>query len=502
MASSGRRAPPPLRRRLLLSGLLAAAAAAALARDAEARGAKVPRAAPRTVTISNVLPRLDTASRIVNAHDGSLLLNPRDGRYWLYGTHYQACPTPPPPPGPGACSDDRSCGWFGNVFAAYSSPDLTSGSWQLESESIAPGLEANNTKFTYFMPNVLYNALTDKYVLAFNPNGSSFVATSASPAGPFTILGTITLQHQPLSQFDTWLDPQTGVAYVRYNAQLNSSTAGLCVEQLAPDFLRSAGAPARCFATPDMLLEGGGIFRRGARVYVMGGRGCCLCEGGSNARASDSGPLGEYVFVGEANPVLPCNSSAPAPPRTEAPAPSCADLGGAWQGFLVPGGCPMPGMTLAMTGAGAFTAHDAGWDRDGNGTLAADGSVKLTLYFAGGAHLVEGVLRASYGGAPCSEIVWTSAGHEAERWCREGYCGAGEGGGSAAVPAQQFQVFDIAQANGSRALVFFGERWGSSPTGLKSDDFSAWQPLAFAADGSVVPFDGLVPDFELELPSR
>jgi len=157
-------------------------------------------------------------------------------------------------------------------------------------------------------------------------------------------------------------------------------------------------------------------------------------------------------------------------------------------------------MTIAMTGAGAFSARDAGWDRDGNGTLSADGAVALTLYWAGGAHLVEGALRASYGGAPCSEIAWTSAGHEAERWCRAGWCGPGEGGGRAAVAAQQFQVLDIAQADGSRALVFFGERWGSAPTGLKSDDFAAWQPLSFAADGSVEPLAGLVDSFTLELP--
>jgi hypothetical protein len=466
------------------------------------------------VTISNVEPRLDTAGRIVNAHDGSLLLNPHDGRYWLYGTHYEACPTPPSPPGPGVCSTDRTCGWYRNTFAAYSSPDLSSGSWRLESASIAPGLEANNSRFTYFMPNVLFNAAHNNFVLAFNPNGSAFVATSSAPAGPFTILGTLALQRQPLSQFDTWLDPLTGIAYARYNAQLNASTAGMCVEQLAPDFLSSAaGVPASCFATPDMLLEGGGIFRRGDRIYVMGGRGCCFCEGGGNARtyASDSGPLGAYAFVGDVNPFLPCNSSAPAPEaalaaaqEVPAPAPSCANLSGAWQGFDAPGGCPMPGMTLAMSAAGdgAFTAHDAGWDRDGNGTVTANGSVALTLYWAGGAHLVEGEMRAAYGGAPCSEIAWTSAGHEAERWCRQGFCGPGEGGGRAAVPAQQFQVFSIDQAGGApSALLFFGERWGSAPTGLKSDDFEAWQPLNFNADGSVVPFAGLVDSFELTLPA-
>ena len=84
------------------------------------------------VTISNASPRLDTAGRIVNAHDGSLLRSPRDGRFYLYGTRYAPCAVPPDPEGPGLCPP-KTCGWFGNTYAAYSSPDLSSGSWRLSS---------------------------------------------------------------------------------------------------------------------------------------------------------------------------------------------------------------------------------------------------------------------------------------------------------------------------------------------------------------------------------
>ena len=51
------------------------------------------------VLIDNVHPRLDTNGNIVDAHDGSLLLDPQSGRFWLYGTHckqYQDVGSAPP----------------------------------------------------------------------------------------------------------------------------------------------------------------------------------------------------------------------------------------------------------------------------------------------------------------------------------------------------------------------------------------------------------------------
>ena len=56
-------------------------------------------AAGMAVLIDNVHPRLDTNGNIVDAHDGSLLLDPQSGRFWLYGTHckqYQDVGSAPP----------------------------------------------------------------------------------------------------------------------------------------------------------------------------------------------------------------------------------------------------------------------------------------------------------------------------------------------------------------------------------------------------------------------
>lgn len=448
------------------------------------------------VTIDNTHPRLDTDGNIVDAHDGSLLLDPVSGRFWLYGTHYQRCPVVPPPPSPGDCVN-KSCGWFGNTFAAYSSATLESGSWRLESADIAPGMAANNSVDTYFMPNVLYNADTRLYVLAFNsqtPSATALVATSSHAAGPFTIMGRLPLTYPCESQLDLWLDPADGTAYARYNAAL-----GQCVEALDATFTRSNGS-VTCFDTGVGFLEGGGVFRRGAAVYVMAGSACCFCPSGGSARTyvSQTGPLGQYEFVGDANPEAPCNASqraAAAAPRpvaalsVSASGDPCVNLTGSWLAFDTPG-CPTPSsvvVSISMTGDCAhrgvspmaplmFEATDPQWDAPGNGTLAGS-AVAFTGRWGGGTTLVDGILRsASATATPCSEIQWTSPGHTEERWCREGQCALG---GGFAVPAQQFQVLAIPVIDGGKgsvALVFFGERWGSAPSGLKADDFQVRLP--------------------------
>ena len=39
--------------------------------------------ATATVTVSNVLPRLDVHGKIVNAHDSGVVQDPDTGTYWL-----------------------------------------------------------------------------------------------------------------------------------------------------------------------------------------------------------------------------------------------------------------------------------------------------------------------------------------------------------------------------------------------------------------------------------
>lgn len=231
---------------------------------------------------------------------------------------------------------------------------------------------------------------------------------------------------------------------------------------------------------------------------------CCFCPAGGSARTyvSQAGPLGQYVYAGDANPAAPCNASlgiaTVAAARHDSASPSvgdpCVNLTGAWLAFDTPG-CPTPSsvvVSIAMSGddssnditAGpvaplTFEATDPQWDAPGNGTLMGTAAA-FTGRWGGGTSLVDGVLRpASATAAPCSEIQWTSPGHTQERWCRVGQCPLG---GGFSVPAQQFQVFAIPVQSApgfgeggasAVALLYFGERWGSAPTGLKADDFQA-----------------------------
>lgn len=466
----------------------------------------------RRVVISNIAPRLDTAGRVVNAHDGSLLLAP-DGRFYLFGTHYLSCDE-----GSVGCAN-KSCGWFGNTYAVYSSSDLSSGSWVLESANILPAMAADNDKVAYFEPNVLYNVATATFVLEYAGQvgeAEAAMAVSRTPIGPFTPIAPLKLAHREGSTSALWLDPATGAGYVRYN----SGGAMQCVELLSPDFTTATGN----VSCAPFAGEGGGLFRRGDTVYLMAGTGCCFCAGGGSAEvwASTTGPLGVYTRMGNVNQqtnATQCGAAAEAAAEEAAAAraalaaraatvaraqhpTSVCNLTGGWRGYDAPQ-CPH-GVTVNVTmvagGGGAFTATSSEWGAaSGNGSVAEDGVVVFDL--PGGERLA-GLLRAYAGGSDaCSEVAWAApASFARSRWCAAGVCAATPAP-AYAIAAQQFQVLSIPQAGGAGdALIFFGERWQSAPSGRKSDDAQAWQPLTFAPDGSVEDMGALVNNFTLLLP--
>jgi hypothetical protein len=70
----------------------------------------------------------------------------------------------------------------------------------------------------------------------------------------------------------------------------------------------------------------------------------------------------------------------------------------------------------------------------------------------------------------------TSHGGASPTLCKLPYCGES----TRPVAAQQFNVLRL----GDRHL-YYGERWQSTPTGLKADDFSYLEPLRFDGNGVV-----------------
>ena len=78
--------------------------------------------------------------------------------------------------------------------------------------------------------------------------------------------------------------------------------------------------------------------------------------------------------------------------------------------------------------------------------------------------------------------------------CREPYCGESH----REVPAQQFNVVQLQDRSGEVVSMYYGERWQSTPDGLKAHDFSYLEPLRFAPDGVMMPLD-FASSFDLAL---
>eukprot|EP00729_Bicosta_minor_P026267 gene26267-31741_t len=150
------------------------------------------------LTIRNDKLLVDDAGNRMPLSD-SHLLQVTGKSYFLYGAVYTTCDTPN-----SANVTCPQCAWHNTRFAAYSSHDMSPGSWHLESEDIFPDRgEWPMTNTTYFSPSVIYNEKTRTYVLWMladvvpgaphrhepgNPKKHSAAsATSKNPAGPFRI---------------------------------------------------------------------------------------------------------------------------------------------------------------------------------------------------------------------------------------------------------------------------------------------------------------------------
>lgn len=66
----------------------------------------------------------------------------------------------------------------------------------------------------------------------------------------------------------------------------------------------------------------------------------------------------------------------------------------------------------------------------------------------------------------------------------------GSGRPDCIVTAQQRRVEWLQTADGP-VLLWIGDRWGSTPDGLKGHDFTYWCPLRFAEDGMILPLQKL-----------
>jgi hypothetical protein len=513
-----------------------------------------PSGAAAPSTVSNVALRYDTMGRVVNAHDGCLVQFPSSiappsstnassssspTTYWLYGTVYEACEQQ------GAICDGK-CGYLGNLFAAYSSPDLMT--WTLESANVLPALAADNDRVSYWEANVAYNTRTSLFVMVYWSghfgfvNNSLAVATSPSAAGPFVPVVPIALRGATVvSDTVALFVDDDGTAYARYN------TIDLprrhVIERLTPDWMNSTGEFAVIFEKPDFpWMDGGGLFKRGSLYYTMLSFDCCFCSWGSDALVFVApSPLGPWTPQGQSSSSSSrgLRASLPPPPPASSSSSSSCNLTGAWSGVL-------PGHTAGSPSL--FLVHPAGGDNNVSisgavqtwGTYFPGNNTLVIPSFPGGAGTLVGAVQPFNGSTadPCSEIVWLPPYQPpGAYWCRSPACGpqpeppnnatnevnfCADGtqppshvadmtinpcsqedvyGTNFTIPAQQFGVAVFTNASspgGNPTVLFFGEHFKSAADGLKSHDLQAWIPLSFAEDGTLLPMVWM-DEFELWL---
>ena len=279
-----------------------------------------------TTVIDNNHPRYDNKGNILRAGEGNLA---KFGEtYYLYVARYQCCPVSMQP----ACY--KPCALEKTTVAVYSSKDLNSRSWILETSDAFPTMTNMSSPFSninvsYMEPSVFYSKQANHYALwlgieSGKLTGHRVVSVSKSPVGPFEPVTFSAPNLHTGNQFEFWQEQKTGTVYAATNMKPGYHDMPLEVVELAPDLLsvlpnRTSGpirAPKHAWdevishasAGPASIgrLEGGGIFEHNGKWFLMSGATCCFCKRGSNGFVWVSeNPLGPYEYVRD---IVPWNA--------------------------------------------------------------------------------------------------------------------------------------------------------------------------------------------------
>jgi hypothetical protein len=278
-------------------------------------------ASAQPVTLSNVIPRVDTDGDIISAGDGCVSYHPDEARYYLFGAHYQPCVEPnddcycgaaglPKCSATGFVPTGECCGWRNTTIASWSSPDLVT--WRKEGLNILPLATADpasplsSNYGAIFEPCGVYNRRTGFWTLFFLRDGYTLAnAVARTAAGPFSVVQW----SFPVPGFARIVDfyfwqSLDGTLIMKHNGN-----GGETAVVLSDDYMSVANSSA-LFGQELGYTEGGGIFTWGGATYVMAGYGCCFCTLGSNGflwRADST--LGTYELLGDFVPRNPDGSS-------------------------------------------------------------------------------------------------------------------------------------------------------------------------------------------------
>lgn len=255
-------------------------------------------------TVSNIIPRRDTAGKILDSHDGNVIESPTTpGLFYLYAAGYGDCQEPKGLNGCSSWCDGCGCGFYYNhSVTLYSTTDFNT--WTDHGNVLPLGYPRPNA--VLFSPKVLYNAANKEYVMWYNlvPPYNYATATSPSPFGPFTTISNTTAMstqfghlsnNSDVGDFSLFQDDD-GTAYILY-----SSHAHVQVERLTPDYYSSTwittGDTSGVFPKGN---EAPAMFKNNGVYYALISDSCCFCGQGGQVRAFQAAaPLGPYTYTGD-----------------------------------------------------------------------------------------------------------------------------------------------------------------------------------------------------------
>ena len=471
--------------------------------------------AATAVVVSNVLPRMTTDGRIVNAHDSGVVQDAASGKFYLYGTsfgtncaNFNNCAS--------ACMQDMKATGVG--FVAYSSASLA-GPWKLEGTDLTKGLAGGGGDCF----KVHRHPKTKQYHAIWRggcPSGTSppsqtcaMAAVGDSPTGPFADPVTLARCNRS-SQAGFHVDSK-GQGW----AWCNTYTAPLwmyskqCVHELNADWRNATGRSSCWMPRDGWGLEGGAIWDRDGTYYFAAGSPSCNAKLGGDARVwTATDPLGEWAYQTNINPLrvptpgypkdTPPPPPPPPPPESGGRRIDACDIEGSWVGgmFVHEGGQPLRGglhITAVSSSALSATEEEEATRKQqqvlnfsqsephlpqiqGIGTLAqANSSGVWTITITEGlSQNLTAVVDAWPGtsNGSCSRISWSSL----AVW-----------GKSPVVPesdfhvaAQMFGVSTLTTAEGEVVHMYTGERYQTGPDGQFATGFSYWEPLRYASSSA------------------
>lgn len=461
----------------------------------------IPTGLTQNVTISNTQLRYDTGGNVIDAHDGRLVKF--GNTYYLYGTAY-----------------GNTDGFVTtNHYHCYSSPDLTT--WTFHGDLIS-----NPPTGVYYRPHVIYHAASGKYVLWYNWYqtlwlGQYGVATCNSPTGPFVIQNSnVPMKRSSdggVGDEDLFVDDD-GTAYITYTT---ISSHSISIEKLSSDYLSSTQIDSGVIASG---CEACSMFKRNGIYYMLTDACCCFCPDGSGARVyTATSPLGPYTYRNNINRASTSSYPVAAVINGDRKGLNWAN-GGGWNDstsgvypdwaevdfngtksiteidvFTLQDNYQSPAeptetMTFSQYGITAFDVqywNGSSWVTVPGGSVTGNNKVwrKFTFSAISTSKIRVLVNNSLNNFSRIVEIEAWASGTNVARASNGGTAVASSeydsGGGAVIIHAQQTHVAEIATTSGT-AYIWMGDRWGSTPDGIKGHDFQYWSnPLQFDGAGNI-----------------